>query len=266
MYDDYNELIEIENIGSEGHKMIVCALCGKQAKLMQSHIIPKLVYRRIKSHPNSRFRSMDDFKREIQDGEKRPMLCTECEKKFSAYETWFANNFLDQYLNTDIIPSVDEKRLNDYILSVAWRILWDDLYRLESFKGECYQPEIANFEEQAKLYFLNGGNTGFFVNKVYRLEDLVQCPESLANGSLFGYTVFNPITGPFVIAYYAGLVYVTQYIEKRRVVISLDTAIPTLDEVVVDELLYIFHELQQQLMTNMTPELLEKIKKRYQIP
>ena len=60
--------------------MIVCALCGKQAKLMQSHIIPKLVYRRIKSHPNSRFRSMDDFKREIQDGEKRPMLCTECEK------------------------------------------------------------------------------------------------------------------------------------------------------------------------------------------
>ena len=65
---------------------------------------------------------------------------------------------------------------------------------------------------------------------------------------------------------YAGLVYVTQYIEKRRVVISLDTAIPTLHEVVVDELLYIFRELPQQLMTNMTPELLEKIKKRYQIP
>lgn len=40
-----------------------CALCGRdKQKLMQSHIIPKLVYSRVKTYQNSRFRNYLDLK------------------------------------------------------------------------------------------------------------------------------------------------------------------------------------------------------------
>ena len=50
-----------------------CALCGREnIQLMQSHIIPKLVYSRIKTYQNSRFRNYFDFNQLYQDGEKKP--------------------------------------------------------------------------------------------------------------------------------------------------------------------------------------------------
>lgn len=78
-----------------------CALCDKETDLTQSHIIPKLVYRRIRSNKKSRFRSLDDFTKVLQDGEKRPMLCHECEELFCSYEVKFVSNFLDDYLKTN---------------------------------------------------------------------------------------------------------------------------------------------------------------------
>lgn len=55
-----------------------CALCTrKNIALMQSHIIPKLVYSRVKTYQNSRFRNYFDFNQLFQDGEKKPMLCHE---------------------------------------------------------------------------------------------------------------------------------------------------------------------------------------------
>ncbi len=41
-------------------------------ELMQSHIIPKLVYTRVKTFQNSRFRNFLDFNQLFQDGEKKP--------------------------------------------------------------------------------------------------------------------------------------------------------------------------------------------------
>lgn len=61
--------------------MGTCALCGKEnIQLMQSHLIPKAVYKRIKTFKNSRFREMDDIQKIYQDGEKKPMLCHDCEE------------------------------------------------------------------------------------------------------------------------------------------------------------------------------------------
>ena len=66
--------------------LLPCALCKKNVPLMQSHIFPKLIYKRIRSHPKSRFRSLDNFSKAMQDGEKRPMLCHDCEARFSSFE------------------------------------------------------------------------------------------------------------------------------------------------------------------------------------
>lgn len=54
------------------NQMGTCALCGKEnIQLMQSHLIPKAVYKRIKTFKNSRFREMDDIQKIYQDGEKK---------------------------------------------------------------------------------------------------------------------------------------------------------------------------------------------------
>lgn len=64
-----------------------CALCGRDnMSLQQSHIIPKLVYTRTKSYDNSRFRNFNKLNQIYQDGEKKPMLCHDCEEQFSKYE------------------------------------------------------------------------------------------------------------------------------------------------------------------------------------
>lgn len=71
-----------------------CALCRKEnIQLMQSHLIPKGVYNRIKAFKNSRFREMGDINKIYQDGEKKPMLCHDCEEFFSKYERIFCNDF-----------------------------------------------------------------------------------------------------------------------------------------------------------------------------
>lgn len=243
-----------------------CTLCGQEAELMQSHIIPKLVYRRIRSFPNSRFRSMDNFGRELQDGEKRPMLCHDCEEKFSAMETWFANSYLDKYLSDEKLPYVaDEDKYQDYLLSVAWRILWDDLYRLNSFQGEDYRNELEEFEFKLREYLLSGGNRSGFENRVFKLEDLITASNNIMERALFGYTVYNPIYGCFVIAYYAGLVFVTRHNNSRRMVISIDADVESYEEVVAEEMVYMFSTFRDQLKENYTPEFQEKMKKRYKI-
>ena len=243
-----------------------CALCGREAELMQSHIIPKLVYRRIRAFPNSRFRSMDNFGKELQDGEKRPMLCHDCEEKFITLETWFAKHFLDKYLKDETVPYVDdETNYQDYLLSVAWRILWDDLYRLNSFRDDTFRDELEKFEDRLRNYLLSGGSRESFENEVFKLEDLIEVAENIMERALFGYTVYNPIYGGFVIVYYAGLVFTTRYGNSRRMVISIDTDIKSYEEAVAEEMVYMFSQFRDRLKVHYTPEFQEKMRKRYKI-
>ena len=131
-----------------------CALCQKEnVELMQSHIIPKAVYRRAKSFDNSRFRSFYEPKEIFQDGEKKPMLCHECEEFFSKYETNFANRFLDKYLkrNSDKLPEITED-INFYALTVAWRILYDDLYIYDSFLDDYERIYLKEYERKLRKF------------------------------------------------------------------------------------------------------------------
>lgn len=67
-----------------------CALCSRESiELMKSHIISKLVYTRVKTYENARFRNYFNFNQIYQDGEKKPMLCHDCEEFFSKYVKWF---------------------------------------------------------------------------------------------------------------------------------------------------------------------------------
>lgn len=96
-----------------------CALCDdKEIKLVDSHIIPKLVYKRIKSKKNSRFRNYYNIKDIFQDGEKKPMLCASCEKFFNSFETPYANYILDPYIKHGDRRNKIDELLNNYIYSL----------------------------------------------------------------------------------------------------------------------------------------------------
>ena len=131
-----------------------CALCKKKnVELMQSHIIPKAVYRRAKTYENSRFREFYEPKKIYQDGEKKPMLCHECEEFFSRYETKFSNLFLDKYLESpnSALPAITSD-IEFYILTVAWRVLYDDLYVFNSFSGDDERMCLEEYEDKLGNY------------------------------------------------------------------------------------------------------------------
>lgn len=104
-----------------------CALCCKNKELQLSHIVPHFVGRKlIKTSPGN-IRSSAEPNRPMQDIFKEYMLCSECEERFSARETWFANHIFTPYIDRkEKIFSYDE-RLTYFIVSVSWRTLYLDL-------------------------------------------------------------------------------------------------------------------------------------------
>ena len=106
-----------------------CALCGDDnVEFQKSHIISKLVYKRMKCYDNSRFRNYYDINNIYQDGEKKYILCEKCEKFFSKFEVVFTNKFLDKYIKKGIKFDKNISEYEDFIYSLSWRILYDDIY------------------------------------------------------------------------------------------------------------------------------------------
>lgn len=131
-----------------------CALCSREnIELMKSHVIPKLVYTRVKTYENSRFRNYFNCNQIYQDGEKKPMLCHDCEEFFSKYEVEFTNKFLDKYLalNNQTLPSQYDG-IKNYILTVSWRILYDDLFVYNSFDGTYMRTTYELLEKRLRKY------------------------------------------------------------------------------------------------------------------
>lgn len=255
-----------------------CALCKRDAKLQESHIIPKLVYTRIKTHKNSRFRSLDNINVILQNGEKRPMLCHECEERFSFYEKKFADKFIDKYLDEHNIPNFTGTWLDNYILSVAWRILWDDLYRLDSFKDSFVRNLFEDFCDELGEYllspkFMNEGQLdNRFVNHIYAFNDLIKGNNfiNLADSVLFGYSFFFIKSKTVsVIVYYAGLFFVTNYIYDKEKYIFIGDKPLVIKKLIQkielkEEACSQFQNIVRQLDENVNPELQKKIRNYYE--
>lgn len=131
----------------------VCALCGRNnQKLRQSHIIPELVYKRVKYYKTSRFRNFLNLNQIFQNGQKKPLLCSNCEMFFSGFEVKFTN-FFDEYLHsrTQSLPP-QNKYVHDYIISVSWRILYDELFILNSFKDDSTRYTYEFLEKRLRNY------------------------------------------------------------------------------------------------------------------
>ena len=102
----------------------ICKLCGKNAELKLSHIIPSFVYKWFKDTSASGYiRFGETPNKRSQDGFKLPWLCEGCEKLLNSWETEFANKIFHP-LNKEYNEKIAYKQwFNLFCVSVTWRVL-----------------------------------------------------------------------------------------------------------------------------------------------
>lgn len=145
-----------------------CALCEKLKELKESHIIPKFIgkwlkdtsatgYLRLATEPNLR----------RQDLIKMPLLCHECEEKFSVYEKRFAEKIFIPFQKGNKEFHYEEW-LVSFIISISWRII-------VSSEFDYLKPQFKNEVLKAMEVwrrFLNGenNNRGKYKHHIFFLD------------------------------------------------------------------------------------------------
>lgn len=116
-----------------------CRLCGREADLQLSHVLPAFAYRWLRdSSGGGHIRASNVPNKRVQDGLKFYWLCTDCEECFSRSETAFAGNLFHPYLKApgSIFPY--SAWLIHFCTSVSWRVL--RFYRDEGHL-KAWEPE-----------------------------------------------------------------------------------------------------------------------------
>ena len=125
------ETQEIKKINKIHMNNGICKLCGANATLKESHIVPKSIYKWLKDTSATSFlRRTGNLNVRTQDGIKIYLLCGDCEQRFSPYEKYFKEKIFMPINEAEFpvkIPvgfNYDDK-LFYFLISVWWRtILW----------------------------------------------------------------------------------------------------------------------------------------------
>lgn len=103
-------------------KLGVCALCHERKALVDSHIIPKFVFRWMKETGGTDYlRSTKNVNVRVQDGFKRPLLCDDCEGRLNRWETQFANVCFFPATKDGLPGGTYTSWLSKFCASVVWR-------------------------------------------------------------------------------------------------------------------------------------------------
>lgn len=107
----------------------ICKLCGKEATLRMSHIIPRSYYRRLKKESSQLLlvSSGDETPKRSNADPKERLLCNECEQYLSsAYEAYGTTIFKksENVIRSDnyiVINGFNYKRTYLFYISILWR-------------------------------------------------------------------------------------------------------------------------------------------------
>lgn len=106
----------------------LCALCGKNYDLQNSHIIPKWCYKNSfnEKHQLKIATSPDLFIKAMQDGFKEYLLCKECEGIFSEIEGYASRILIGSAIDQDRVfayqlNNIDAIKIKRFLLSIVWR-------------------------------------------------------------------------------------------------------------------------------------------------
>lgn len=101
-----------------------CSLCGQDKILQDSHIIPKFVGKWIKETSATGFLTQaTNGSKRIQDLNTKQLLCSQCEERFSKFETYFANKIFHPFHKTQPESFDYGELLEKFVVSLSWRIL-----------------------------------------------------------------------------------------------------------------------------------------------
>ena len=134
----------------------ICALSGEETQLQLSHIYPKFVVKYLRSTSNDgHLRSYGNVNLVRQDGLKMHLLSRASEQRFSAAETWFANNIFHPVTQNELKAFSYDDHLYYFIVSLLWRALHVEI-NSKTYDKEAYYSQLLACEKQWRS-FLNDG-------------------------------------------------------------------------------------------------------------
>lgn len=141
--------------------MAICLLCNEEKKLLKSHIIPKFFIDWVKKTSlTGKLRSSTNPNIRQQDGEKRELLCHDCEQLFSRKEKYFSENIFKKIINNNLKEGkVVEKEDIYFCVSIIWRCfsIVKDTINTEEL-SEVENKRIVDFLESCRKYLLEEEN------------------------------------------------------------------------------------------------------------
>ena len=104
--------------------MEACRLCGANAPLLLSHILPAFAFRWLRDTSGTGYiRNSAEPNQRVQDGIKKYWLCADCETRFSRCETAFANKLFHPFLKHSGGRFPYDGWLLYFCTSISWRLL-----------------------------------------------------------------------------------------------------------------------------------------------
>lgn len=148
-----------------------CALCKKYTSLRKSHIIPKFVSKWLKETSATGFlRIAKKPEKRIQDLPTLPLLCGECEQRFSKVESYFASKIFYPILNKHKEEIDYDERLLRFILSISWRTLKTS-YSNQVKIHPWIKKHLDQAEEIWRKYLLNKSlDSGLFEHHLFFID------------------------------------------------------------------------------------------------
>ena len=151
----------------------MCRLCGSTDPLKDSHIIPKFVGRWMKKTSLTPYlRFGEDMDRRSQDLSTLELLCDDCEERFSAWETKFANEIF--------YPSAEGEavfRYRYWLSKFAASLAWRGIHYLNSRRTEEEPPDlhlvVDAMEAHLSRFLLDREKSvGSYTQHVYHVGEL----------------------------------------------------------------------------------------------
>jgi hypothetical protein len=140
--------------------MANCALCEKEAVLCDSHVLPAFAFRWMRERSISgHIRSTDNINVRVQDGLKKPWLCSDCEKLICREEQAFATNLFHPWQNGPVTVEYGDW-LNRFCTSVSWRVLKHCKGLNTDHVYTKTEDEMAGLAEQSWRRYLLGQQRG----------------------------------------------------------------------------------------------------------
>lgn len=132
-----------------------CELCGDEADLRDSHVIPRFVFKHLKKTGATPFlRKVVEPDERFQD-HKEQLLCAKCEQHLNRFESPFAGYIYHPYQRGEKTVFQYDDWLYHFILSVNWRLIISKLSRWEDLPS--YAQEAVTDAKEIWFEILQGG-------------------------------------------------------------------------------------------------------------